>query len=83
LEGTIGPSSACISHTLDGTSFELISGEARQQSRETLPPQIIAGVYVMGLRWKRFIPATTGGSGADIVVVTERWGRKGGERGTA
>ena len=22
---------------------------------------------------KRFIPATTGGSGADIVVVTERW----------
>jgi hypothetical protein len=26
----------------------------------------------MGLRWKRFIPATTGGSGADIVVVTER-----------
>jgi hypothetical protein len=38
-----------------------------------LPPQIIAGVYVTGLRWKRFIPATTGGSGADIVVVTERW----------
>lgn len=73
MEGTIGPSSACISHTLDGTSFELISGEARQQSRETLPPQIIAGVYVTGLRWKRFIPATTGGSGADIVVVTERW----------
>jgi hypothetical protein len=34
-------------------------------------------VYVTGLRWKRFIPATTGGSGADIVVVTERWGRKG------
>jgi hypothetical protein len=38
-------SSAYISHTLDGTSFELISGEARQQSRETLPPQMIAGVY--------------------------------------
>jgi hypothetical protein len=73
LEGTIGPSSACISATLDGTSFELISGEARQQSRETLPPQIIAGVYVTGLRWKHFIPATTGGTGADIVVVTERW----------
>ena len=37
-------SSACVSHTLDGTSFELISAEARQKSRETLAPQIIAGV---------------------------------------
>ena len=73
IGGHIGPSSACIGHTLDGTSFELTSGETRQQSRETLQPQIIAGVYVTGLRWKRFIPATTGGSGADIVVVTEPW----------
>ena len=30
-------------------------------------------MQVTGLRWKRFIPATTGGCGADIVVVTERW----------
>ena len=35
--------------------------------------KIIAGVYVTGLRGKRFIPATTGAAGADIVVVTERW----------
>jgi hypothetical protein len=30
-------------------------------------------MHTTGLRWKRFIPASIGGRGPEVVVVTERW----------